>query len=142
MQHHRLLVLFTLLANGAFAQWLSFPTPGTPRTRDGKPNLTAPAPRSSDGKPDLSGVWRTELTPPGESLIGNESYFVVPGDDPRTFSKYFWNILADFKAAESPMRPEAAELFRKNAASAITPSSSCLPLGIPGSDLLSYAPFK
>lgn len=141
MSQRWLFGLFLLIPTGAQAQWLNFPAPGTPRTRDGKPNLTAPAPRF-EGKPDLSGVWRTELTPPGESVLGNESYFVVPGDDPRTFSKYFWNILADFKAEESPMRPEAAELFRKNRASAITPSSSCLPLGIPGGDLLSYAPFK
>jgi hypothetical protein len=66
----------------------------------------------------------------------------VPGDDPRTFNKYFWNILADFKPEEAPIRPEAAELFRKNGASAITPVSSCLPLSIPGADMLGYAPFK
>jgi hypothetical protein len=42
----------------AQAQWLNYPTPGLPRTADGKPNLSAPAPRTSDGKPDLSGVWR------------------------------------------------------------------------------------
>jgi hypothetical protein len=41
----------------AGAQWLDRPTPGVPRTADGKPNLTAPAPRSPDGKPDLTGVW-------------------------------------------------------------------------------------
>jgi hypothetical protein len=39
------------------AQWLNYPTPGIPRTRDGKPNLTAPAPKVADGKPDLSGIW-------------------------------------------------------------------------------------
>jgi hypothetical protein len=39
------------------AQWINHPTPGTPRTPDGKPNLTAPAPRTADGKPDLSGIW-------------------------------------------------------------------------------------
>ena len=126
----------------AQAQWLNHPTPGTPRTRDGKPNLSAPAPRASNGKPDLSGVWQTEPVPPGESVLGDESFFVVPGDDPRTFNKYFWNVLADFKPAEAPIRPEAAELFRKNAANAITPVASCLPLGIPGAELLAYAPFK
>ena len=39
------------------AQWLNHPTPGMPRTADGKPNLSAPAPRTADGKPDLSGLW-------------------------------------------------------------------------------------
>ena len=40
------------------AQWINYPTPGIPRTGDGKPNLTAPAPKQADGKPDLTGVWR------------------------------------------------------------------------------------
>ena len=39
------------------AQWPNRPTPGIPRTQDGKPDLSAPAPRAADGKPDLSGVW-------------------------------------------------------------------------------------
>jgi hypothetical protein len=43
------------------AQWINYPTPGIPRTPDGKPNLSAPAPRSADGKPDLSGLWGWEL---------------------------------------------------------------------------------
>ena len=41
------------------AQWISYPTPGIPRTADGKPNLSEPAPRTADGRPDLSGIWRT-----------------------------------------------------------------------------------
>ena len=41
----------------AGAQWINHPTPGTPRTADGKPDLTAPTPRTADGKPDLSGIW-------------------------------------------------------------------------------------
>jgi len=98
MLNLRLFLLFALLSAGAHAQWLTYPTPGTPRTRDGKPNLTAPAPRTSDGKPDLSGV--------------------------------------------APMRPEAAELLRKNRATAITMTSSCLPLSIPGADMFAYSPFK
>jgi hypothetical protein len=33
----------------AAAQWLNYPTPGIPRTADGKPNLSAPAPHIADG---------------------------------------------------------------------------------------------
>ena len=50
----------------ADAQWLKTKTPGIPRTKDGKPNLTAPAPKAPNGKPDLSGIWRAE--PGGYSL--------------------------------------------------------------------------
>lgn len=46
------------LPSTARTQWLRLPTPGIPRTADGKPNLSAPVPRTSDGKPDLSGLWR------------------------------------------------------------------------------------
>jgi hypothetical protein len=49
------LLAFTTLAS---AQWLHYPTPGIPRTPDGKPNLTAPAPRTAQGKPDFSGFWQ------------------------------------------------------------------------------------
>jgi hypothetical protein len=142
MLHLRLFLLFALLGADAHSQWLNYPTPGTPRTRDGNPNLTAPAPRASDGKPDLSGVWQTELVNPRDSVRGENYQFTVPGDDPRTFSKYFLNILADFKPEESPMRSEAAELLRKNRATAITTTSSCLPLSIPGADMFAYSPFK
>lgn len=46
----------------AEAQWLSYKTPGIPRTPDGKPDLSAPLPRTADGKPDYSGVWRMNLS--------------------------------------------------------------------------------
>jgi len=41
----------------AHPQWIKLPLPGTPRTKDGKPNLTAPAPHAADGHPDLTGIW-------------------------------------------------------------------------------------
>src|SRR5215469_10442460 len=50
-------LLLTAFGTPVAAQWLNYPTPGIPRTADGKPNLTAPAPRTSDGKPDFTGLW-------------------------------------------------------------------------------------
>jgi hypothetical protein len=53
-----LIALLTVACSSTLAaQWLNHPTPGIPRTPDGKPNLTAPAPLTSDGKPDLTGLW-------------------------------------------------------------------------------------
>ena len=51
--------MLLFLPSTGSSQWLKQPTPGIPRTADGKPNLTAPAPRTHDGKPDLSGLWET-----------------------------------------------------------------------------------
>jgi hypothetical protein len=137
-----MLALFT--AAVAAAQWINYPTPGTPRTRDGKANLSAPAPRFG-GKPDLSGVWQTEGTPreENERLLPGISALTVPGDDPSTISKYFFNLLADFGPEQNPMRPEAAELFRERMAhpEKAAQRSPCLPLGIPSAELIP-APYK
>jgi len=55
---HKIGIILCAMSVSLTAQWPDHPTPGIPRTPDGKPNLSAPAPRSADGKPDLSGVWR------------------------------------------------------------------------------------
>jgi hypothetical protein len=145
VQKLKLGIIFAGAGMCASAQWLNYPTPGTPRTKDGKPNLSASAPRASNGKPDLSGVWQIEPPAPGEMerKVGDVGTFAVPGDDPRTFSPYFFNILADFKPEDAPIRPEAAAVFAKNARrfGKDSPSSHCLPWGIPGAALISV-PFK
>src|SRR5579863_4666036 len=74
----------------ASAQWFKITLPGTPRTPDGKPNLSAPAPRTTDGKPDLSGIWQMN-------------------------GKYLQNIAADMKADDVPFQPWAAEQFKSRA---------------------------
>ena len=131
-------------ATCANAQWLDHPDPRTPRLRDGKPNLSAPAPRASNGKPDLSGVWQAHGSQAGEArlLLGRGADLVDPGVDLQTISKYFLNILADFKSGEEPMRPEAAALFsqRGQTSGKDIPTSHCLPGGVPFSTLI--APFK
>jgi len=70
------------------AQWLNFPTPGIPRTADGKPNLTAPTPRTAEGKPDFSGLWQ--------------------GPNP-----YFLDVIQDPKD-EGIFLPAAEALFKKH----------------------------
>ncbi len=139
MLAHRLLVLFALFSTSAFAQWLNYSVPGTPRTRDGKPNLTAPAPRALNGKPDLSGVWHVQPTGMKEMkrLFGDRADATdVPGMELDTISKYAINILQDFKPEEWPIRPEAVEIQRRRTGVDF-PSTHCLPLGIPLSGLLS-----
>jgi hypothetical protein len=129
----------------ANAQWLNYPTPGTPRSKAGKPNLSAPAPRASNGKPDLSGVWQVEPPAPGEMerKVGDVGTFAVPGDDPREFSPYFFNILGDFNREDAPIRPEALAVFQMHAKvfGKDHPGSHCLPMGIPGTELIAV-PFK
>ena len=143
MKYPRLFLWFTMLAAGAGGQWLNFPTPGVPRTRDGKPNLTAPAPHGLDGKPDLSGVWRHEITPVAElkRLFGPgieaAAVVEVPGMEATSNHKYSRNVLIDFRPEESPMRPETAELMRRRAA-ASNPADVCAVglFGIPLAGLL------
>ena len=142
MPHQRLLVLFAVLSNGAQAQWLNYPTPGIPRTRDGKPNLAASAPRAANGKPDLSGAWYVQPTSLAEWKVVLGDRFDAQfkgrsvGMELDHISKYSVNILADFKPEEAPMRPEAAEILRRRAPGDL-PQTSCLPVGIPADGLFS-----
>src|ERR1700680_2305024 len=73
--------LTMLIGSIASAQWLNHPTPGIPRTPEGKPNLTAPVRKNRDGKPDLSGLWMP-LRPRIPESVGSYAsleYFMPPG---------------------------------------------------------------
>jgi hypothetical protein len=134
-------ILIGAMVASAHAQWVNYPAPGIRRTKDGKPNLSAAAPRAADGRPDLSGVWITDSTPLAEMerLFPNLGAFAVPGDDPRQFTKYFFNVFVDLRPEDVPMRPETARLLKQRldeGPSKEVPTSSCLPAGIPMGDLL------
>ncbi len=113
-------VLFAVfgLSSLISAQWLNYPTANVPRTKDGKPDLTAPAPRTPEGKPDISGLWQ----PP----VG-----------------YIGNIAKDLKADEVPFQPWAAALYqsRRDNLSKEDPTGWCVPGGVPRANMVPY-PFK
>jgi len=114
------LLLVTLCGHVVSAQWVNHPTPGTPRTADGKPILTARTPRAPNGKPDLSGVWHVQPTSREEMkrLFGNDVDTVeVPGMEIDTVSKYAINVFADFMPGQEPIRKDAADAITKRNAS-------------------------
>ena len=94
------------------AQWLHYPTPGMPRTPEGKPNLSAAAPKMPDGKPDLSGIWAS------------------------ADNKYLQNLAAD--GIEVPFQPWAAKLYKERSENLGKgrPSERCLTHGVTDFDAL------
>jgi len=115
-----LALAFGLFLSPLAAQWINYPTPGVPRTADGKPNLEAACPRTADGKPDLSGLWVMQATRPG-----NPDF---PGCEPT--AEEFINIGTRLKDG-LPYQPWAAELVKKRRAELRLhdPMSHCLPIG-------------
>ena len=106
-------LLLSFVAAPAGAQWINHKTPDIPRTRDGKPNLTAAAPRTADGRPDLSGLWNL-------SGLGSAT-----------------NI------TDVPMHPAADAIYRKRLESYANddPQIGCLPAG-PRTGLAGLDPFR
>jgi hypothetical protein len=119
------------LASALSAQWPAYPTPGVPKTDDGKPNLSGPVPRTADGKPDLSGVW--EYTrPPGAPAPAPANPSPTAEIVPLSVRlSQFWNLGASFPDG-LPFQPWAAELHRQRVASNSrdNPDAHCLPLGL------------
>ena len=104
------------------AQWLNYPTPGTPRTKDGQPNLSAPAPRTADGKPDLSGVWAAQC-----GIYGRDACFT---------RGWFFDLAKDLKPGEVEMTPWASAIQkqRESRSHVDDPYGYCMPPGVPRID--------
>ncbi len=104
------LILFLAACSGAPAQWLPVRDRATPRTKDGKPNLAAPAPRTAGGRRDLAGIWEV--------------------DSP----KYLADIAADYKPGQLPIQPWAQKLTderRTGIHASEESNANCRPQGVP-----------
>jgi hypothetical protein len=113
------------------AQWLKYPDARTPRTKDGKPNLTAPAPRLN-GMPDLSGLWQAEKTPEREYERVLGKGFSALQVDTHDITKYVLNVFWGVKPEDEPLRPEAASILKRRQENPIEyPHTQCLPGSIP-----------
>ena len=107
------------------AQWPAFADKKVPIKADGTPNLEAPTPRTADGKPDLTGVWLNEWFYGGQV---RRPPAALPGEPPPST---FGNIGANFPNG-LPMQPWAKALMaeRKRLGSKDNPDAHCLPMGI------------
>jgi hypothetical protein len=114
-----LLLTLASLPIAGQAQWLTYPTKGAPRTKDGKVDMSAPPPRTKDGEPDIVGIW-------------------LPNG-----LKYLINIAADLKPDQVPFQPWAAALYkeRRENHGRDDPNNKCLPSGIPEKDAVT-SPYK
>lgn len=120
------LALLSSTSTTVSAQWLSYPSPGLPRTAEGKPNLSARARKAANGKPDLSGVWE----------ISEEQ------DAFGAYTTHFMDLAVDLKPQEAPMQPWAKALTEKRRAveHKDDPLAQCMPPGVPRIETI--GPFK
>ena len=112
------LALVLTLSGVAHAQWLNATYPGTPRTQDGKVDLTSSTPKTPDGKPDLSGVWHTETF----KWVSN-----LPGE-----------------GVDVPFLSAAAALYKQrlDTMGAHNPQLYCMPHSVPDAMFVKDFPFK
>lgn len=114
MMNWKVVLTALFLSTAGRAQWIHYPTPGIPRTADGKPNLAAPAPRTADGKPDFAGLWEQKS------------------------DRFYNNIAADLKPGDVQPWAEAAYQQHKKEFGQNGMEANCLPMG----PALSTSPYR
>jgi hypothetical protein len=125
------LALCVALAPSLDAQWPSYPTPGVPRTADGKPILDGPPPRTAEGKPDFSGIWQLGGFGGGGGRGRGAGGAAPAAPDPNAIpNSQFFEVAG--RGANLPLQPWAAELKKKRMAnnSKDNPDVWCLPIGL------------
>lgn len=148
------IAIFLAMSPSLAAQWPPYPTPGVPRTPDGKPDLNGPTPRTAGGKPDLSGMWENIRGNPGgqrgagganasanagAAARGNAPAVPAPPAAPATPppaptgppTVTFGNAGSGFPGGQLPYQQWAADLVKKRQAdnSKDNPDAHCLPMG-------------
>jgi hypothetical protein len=124
--------LYVGLLAPSYAQW-AHPDAATPRNRDGKPNLSAPAPRLN-GKPDLSGVWEADRPTAGAAISylgGNTADPFGLQIDASDVADIHRNVFLGMKREEEPLKPEALAIIARRKDQQ-PPQVRCLPVGVPG----------
>ena len=138
-------VLVVMCAAAVAAQWPKFPAPGLPRDAKGQVRMDAPTPRTTDGKPDLSGLWlRADRDPlpeqiakivgdrqAGEGIPVDRPVEAFPPDPNSPPLATFWDLGRNLPGG-LPLTPWAAGLRKQRMAedSKDNPDANCLPMGI------------
>jgi hypothetical protein len=139
------ITLLCLLPAQLAAQWIHYPTAGIPKTRQGKPNLAAPAPRTRDGKPDFSGMWwNGGPALPCPELLGGpnncaEKGLGLAGQQGGGLPAQATNIATGL-AGGLPYTPWAEQVVKQRSADPLSdPHVSCLPSNLPRGYTLPHA---
>jgi len=127
-------IAFALVTLPLSAQWPEVKTKRVPVTRDGKPNLTAPAPKLTNGKtPDLSGVWLSAKVPCEQTQAADFGCNDAPEGIPIGFIDVSASRPEELESGAKeklPYQPWAEALAKQRMASQgkDSPTPRCLPM--------------